>query len=402
MHACDRVNALLTGRGSCDRVGLFEHFWAETPLLWMQQGYPAAAEAGNGAAALPVEPSKVLVKHGAPSFVGGGQAATPMNPYRYFDYDMHPSGGLFDVEPLVGHEEILEQTDAWILKRNGAGATFRYWKGKSGTPEHVHFRMTDRATWERDYRPHLLTVDPERLRTGSWKSSTLEQDRAELAWGRASHRWCQFSHICIWETMRSSLGDVCMYESLILDPGWIRDFNRVYTDFFKAHFQLLFETLGLPDGIWIYEDMGYRGGLFAAPGILRDLVFPYYAELNQFFHSYHLPVVLHSCGNVTQALPLIIEAGFDALQPLEVKAGCDPFAFAEQYGDRLALIGGLDVRVLESNDRHAIEREVAHLINGMKSRGARYVFHSDHSITPNVTFDSYRYALDIHRRTMSY
>jgi hypothetical protein len=172
MDARDRVNALLTGRGSFDREGLFEHFWAETPLRWMHQGYPAAAEAGDGAAALPVDPNKVLVKHGAPSFVGGGQAAAPMNPYRYFDYDMHPCGGLFDVEPLV---------------------------------------------------------------------------------------------------------------------------------------------------------------------------FPYYAELNQFFHSHGLPAVLHSCGNVTQALPLILDAGFDALQPLEVKAGCDPFAFAEQYGDRLALIGGLDV-----------------------------------------------------------
>jgi hypothetical protein len=38
----------------------------------------------------------------------------------------------------------------------------------------------------------------------------------------------------------------------------------------------------------------------------------------------------------------------------------------------------------------------------MKARGARYVFRSDHSITPNVTFDSDRYALDIYRRTMSY
>ncbi len=42
-------------------------------------------------------------------------------------------------------------------------AAFRWWKGRSGVPEHIDFRMTTRAIWERDYRPHLLDVDESRL-----------------------------------------------------------------------------------------------------------------------------------------------------------------------------------------------------------------------------------------------
>ena len=38
----------------------------------------------------------------------------------------------------------------------------------------------------------------------------------------------------------------------------------------------------------------------------------------------------------------------------------------------------------------------------MKARGARLVFASDHSISPNTHYDSYRYALEVYREHMWY
>jgi len=202
--------------------------------------------------------------------------------------------------------------------------------------------------------------------------------------------------------VRASLGDTCMYQSLLLDPGWIHDYNRVYTDFFRAHFKLLIEEAGVPDGIWLYEDLGYRNGLFCSPKVLEELFFPYYEELVDFFHSYDLPVVFHSCGGIEAALPLIVDAGFDGLNPMEVKAGCDTLRFAEKYGDRLAFFGGLDARILESGDRELIRKGVTELVEGMKAIGARYVFGSDHSISTNVRYADFRYALEVYREHMMY
>ena len=93
-----------------------------------------------------------------------------------------------------------------------------------------------------------------------------------------------------------------------------------------------------------------------------------------------------------------------ALNPMEHKAlNNDPFVFAEKYGDRLAFVGGLDTRVFETNDRDIITaRGQRYYIDGMKARGARLVFASDHSISPNTRYDSYRYALDIYREHMMY
>lgn len=202
--------------------------------------------------------------------------------------------------------------------------------------------------------------------------------------------------------MRKSLGDICMMESLLLDQDWIHDYNRVYTDFYKEHFRVLIEEAGKPDGIWLYEDLGYSNGLFCSPKTLEELFIPYYKEIVDFFHSMDLPVVLHSCGNINAGIPLIVEAGFDALNPMEAKAGCDALILAEKYGDKLAFIGGLDARVLESGDKDLIKREVIRIVEGMKFQGARYIFGSDHSVSPLVEYEDFKYAIDIYREHMLY
>ncbi len=59
-------------------------------------------------------------------------------------------------------------------------------------------------------------------------------------------------------------------------------------------------------------------------------------------------------------------------------------------------------RFPESCDRKRIRGEVAALIEGMQRRGARYIFHSDHSLSTNVDYDDYRFALAVYREHMSY
>ena len=305
-------------------------------------------------------------------------------------------GGFFDWHPLPDCDELVAEEGDWEIRRNGSGASLKFWKHRSGTPEHVGFRMTTREIWERDYRPRLLEWDVTRL-------GNLGETRRDLAEARAAHKWTHYGHQFVWENMRQSLGDLTLYESLLLDPAWIHDYCRVYTDMYKQYFGFMIEQVGKPDGIWLYEDLGYNNGLFASPKVLRELIFPYFAEMVEFFHGYDLPVVLHSCGSTAQALPLIVEAGFDALNPMERKAKRnDPFLFAEEFGDRLGFIGGLDVRVFETNDWDLIRHEIVSYVEGMKARGARLVFASDHSIPPTVRYDTYRFVVDVYRERMAY
>jgi len=382
------VDALLRGK-KAERVALTDSPWGDTLVNWVQQGYPTRRVYREVGEQCWRQDGRWVDAEVA------GEYEEPVPPYQHFGYDMAGIGPWMDVFPWRDYDELVSETDDWDIRRNGAGASFKYWKHKSGTPEHMDFLMIQREVWERDYRAHLLALDPERVKTGE-----LIKNHAEA---RATGVWTHFGHMFIWELMRQSMGDVVMYQTLLLDPGWVQDFNRVYTGFYKQHFAYMIEQAGMPDGIWLYEDLGYKNGLFASPKVLAELIFPFYREMVDFFHSYDLPVVLHTCGSTAQAMPLIVEAGFDGLNPMERKAkDNDPFAFAEKYGDRIAFVGGLDARVFETNDREIIRREVANYVEGMKARHARLVFASDHSISTNTHYDSYCYAVEVYREHMMY
>lgn len=272
MNGRQIIDELIRNKKS-SRIGIADKPWWETVKAWVDEGYPV------------------------------DENQKPISPEAHFDFDMEEVGGWFNWEPILGHREILSETDEWYIERNGAGAALKFWKHKSGTPEHVDFTMDSREIWEKTYRSHLLDVDERRV----------DVEGAKKGLERAHERghWAAYGNLGPWEIMRSSLGDMNMMEALLLDPDWILDFNRVYTDFFKAHYRLLFEKAGLPDGIWLYDDLAYKNGPFCSPDTLNELFFPFYKELADFFHSYNLPVVFHCCGNMEKVLPMIVEAGYD-------------------------------------------------------------------------------------------
>jgi uroporphyrinogen decarboxylase len=75
---------------------------------------------------------------------------------------------------------------------------------------------------------------------------------------------------------------------------------------------------------------------------------------------------------------------------IEVKAGMDLLKLYRDYGERIAFMGGIDVRVLYTNDRAQIDAELQKKIpTVMQNYG--YVLHSDHSIPYTVYYDTYRY-----------
>lgn len=364
MTSREVIDRLLTGDDP-PRMGIYERIWTQTLEKWAtEQGYPVDGE------------------------------GRPVDPHDHFGLDLVGVGGGIDTAPIRGYSELLEETDEWVVRKDGNGASLKRWKRRAGTPEHIAFSMTDRETWERDYRPHLLGLDPDRVQ--------IEAPMRRLPEERAKGKWTFYGNLFVWEKARQSMGDICLYESMLLDPEWIHDYNRVYTDFFKAHFAYLIETAGKPDGVRICEDLGYKGGLFCSPETFDQLVFPYYGELIEFFHQQDLPVIFHTCGDVTEALPYLADLEIDALDPMEVKAGCDPLKFAEEYGDRFVLRGGMDVRIMESGDRDTIRKAVTELADGMKARGARYIFSSDHSITTDVDYHDYAYAVNVFKERMEY
>lgn len=352
MTSYERIKALLN-KDIPDRMGIFEHFWPETLRdYWTKQGYPEGEK-----------------------------------PEVYFDYDIFPCGGWFNTEPFMGRREIIKETNEWQIIRDGRGATLKFWKHKSGTPEHIDFEVTTPEKWK-EYREPLLEVREERL-------GNLDEIRQNLNLAREKKKFAVFGHMGFFEHMRATIGDQNFLPALLLEPDWIKDFCQVYLDHFTKHYELLFQKVGLPDGFFYYEDFGYSNGLFCSPKVLSELIMPYERKLVEFFKSYGLPVILHSCGDIRKAIPLFIEAGFDCLQPMEAKAGCNVIEIAKTYGRQLAYMGNINVIPLSTNDLKQVEVEILPKLKELKRMKIPYIFHSDHSIPPTVNLNTYKYALQL-------
>lgn len=358
MTSRDRVKALLA-REIPDRMGIYEHFWGETLPGWVSQGYPENTDPGE-----------------------------------LFDYDLVGCGQWFDTSPFLGRSELIEETDEWRVTRDGRGATLKFWKNKSGTPEHIGFEIDTPEKWK-EYREPLLSFDRARIRD-------IEATRDALAKARERGKFSVFANVFVFELLRGTLGDTNFLPALLTDKDWIHDFCQVYLDHFRTHYEVIFREAGLPDGFFLYEDFGFRNRLFCSPKTMAEMIMPYEKQLVSFFKDYGLPVILHSCGDARQAVPLIIDAGFDCLQPMEAKAGNSVIEFAETYGSQLAYMGNINVVPLCTNDRAQVEAEVVPKVRRMKELRIPYLFHSDHSIPPDINYDTYRYAVELFRENSTY
>jgi uroporphyrinogen decarboxylase len=143
-------------------------------------------------------------------------------------------------------------------------------------------------------------------------------------------------------------------------------------------------------GIWIYDDIGANAGPMVSPRTFERVFLPLMAEMVSAYKEAGADfVVFHSDGNILPLVDMLVEAGVDAIQPIEPKAGMDILSLRERYGDRLALIGGLDnAFALPRGDREAIAAGLKRALAAGKEGG---LILGTHSIGPDIAVETYDY-----------
>jgi len=323
-------------------------------------------------------------------YVSEGKLGKGEDVVAHFDTSIRSGGWLNGVADLDFENQVIEETEETILVLNGNGAQLRTWKSRSGTPEHVDFEVKERTAWEEKIKPHLLEVDRRRIPFEGYRDQKQLADEE----GRA---FC-WSGVAPFEQMHPVCGHEYMLMGMGLDPDWVKDMVQTFANFTIMHQEVLFEEEGVPDFLWYYEDMGFKEKPFMSPAMYEDIVQPGHAKLFDYAHSKGCKVMVHSCGFVEPLVPGLVEAGMDALQAMEVKAGMDMPRIAETFADRIAFCGNIDIRIIASNDFAAIDEELNRKIVPILKAGTGYILHSDHSIPPDVEHDTLNYFFDHGRR----
>lgn len=345
-----------------DRVGLFEVFWREAAQRWTNEGH--------------LERPEIVGEHFGLDLLRTGGAMTP-GAWRLVN----------QIGNLDAGNQVIEETDAVKLVRDGNGALLRWRKDGSGAPEHVDFLVKDRKGWEEHIRPHLVDTKTysRRIDFEHYRQMRAECERKNVFFTAGV--------VAVFDTMNELCGHEGILVGMAMDPDWVRDMCDVYVSLVINLLEMAFAQEGLPDGLWVWDDLGFKHRPFMSPSMYREMIFPSHKRLYDFAHSHGLPVIQHTDGLIESLIPPLIEAGIDCLQPLEIKAGMDLVKVKKKFGDRIALIGGMDARELISNDLERVKKELeTKLPEAMVGSG--YILQVDHSVSHEVSYETYKYFVE--------
>ena len=283
-------------------------------------------------------------------------------------------------------EQVIEETETHRVVKDNNGVTHKSWKNHYAPPVEMDFLIKTFDDWKR-HRERLADM------TGRVAADADEQYRKAV---QSDDLRVISPTEPVWYILRT-LGFENALVSIAREPDFIDDMMKTYTDFVL---DLLREALRRGyryDAVWFFSDLCYKNGMLFSPRTYRERFQAHHARIKAFCREQGMLLMLHCDGDVREFIPLLIETGFDCIQPLEARAGNDVRQLKRQHGAAICFFGNINMDVLARGDRSEIEDEVAGKVEAAKAGGG-YIWHSDHSVPPTVSFDSYALACETGRK----
>ena len=156
--------------------------------------------------------------------------------------------------------------------------------------------------------------------------------------------------------------------------------------------------------ILIFDDYGYKNGLFMSPRNYRKYIFPWMKQICEGAHKRNCKIMLHSDGDLTEIFEDIVNCGVDVINPIEPTTAnpeYDIFKLNEKYGDKITFAGNLSPMMLATGEISEIEDYSKRLFREL-APGGGYIFSSGHSINPAVTIDRFEAMHNIRKKFGNY
>ncbi|MCS7060265.1 MAG: uroporphyrinogen decarboxylase family protein [Anaerolineae bacterium] len=188
-----------------------------------------------------------------------------------------------------------------------------------------------------------------------------------------------------------SHGGMAVFPILCLtEPDYVRALHEIEVEHTLGNIRrLLPEIAPYVDIIMAAaDDWGTQTSTIASPKVFRELFLPYRKRINDEFHRLapQAAVFLHSCGAIYDLIDLMIEAGFDVLNPVQWCAGTHSYKeWKDKARRRIALWGGgvNSQATLPLGNVQDVERETRQVVAYMKQDNG-YVFCNIHNILAEI------------------
>ena len=258
---------------------------------------------------------------------------------------------------------------------------------RSGGRQYVNEHRGPIATWA-EFEAYPWP-DPEKWTTHklAWLQEHLPEDMCIIGSGGFAH----FAEYLSW-----LMGFETLCYALFEQRDLVAAISRRLIDLYEAAVQrlLAFDRVRV---IWGSDDMGFRSGTLISPRDLRQFVLPGHRAMARAAHAAGRPYLLHCCGKIDAIMDdLLDDVAIDGLHSFE-----DTIRTVEQtkrtYGQRIAVLGGIDVDFLCRAEESDLRRRVRRTLEQCQAGGG-YCLGTGNSVANYVPLDNYLIMLDEGRR----
>jgi len=284
-----------------------------------------------------------------------------VNFYYHMGYDYLP------VQPMEELEDIAfkwrETNDTALLSRGK-----RIW-ATEGRGVINSWEDFEQFPWEKvklnlQIYEHLNKILPEGMKIAFWESRGLYENVLESLLGYEGLFYLLYDQPDLVEAVFNKWGEI-IYE--------------IYKTIVPI------ENVG---AIFHADDLGYKTGTMIKPDILRKLVFPWFKKYASLAHKYGRMYWYHCCGDISEIMEdLIKNVKIDALHSFEDTC-CPVTEYKKRYGDRIAILGGIDMDKLCRLNEENLRKYIRDTLNTCMV-GGRYALGSGNSIANYVPVENY-------------
>jgi hypothetical protein len=289
-------------------------------------------------------------------------------------------------------QEVLEEDEKYQIVRDAKGRLRRALKeGSVGgarmcMDQYLRFAVETFEDW-REIKKRFDPTDPRRY--GPDGPPKHDAARGQRSCPRIFAPNCQT--MGFYWVARELMGTEGLSYGWHDQPELLHDMMEFWADFLIESSRPVLEAIEI-DYICLSEDMAMKTGPLLSPKTYGEFILPRLERVVAFFRSRG---VRHVCvdtdGNPEPLVAMMMDAGVDALWPLERSADQDPVRLRKRFGRSLRLWGGVDKRELAKGPK-AIEAHLRTLAPLIEEGG--FIPTVDHTVPPDVSWPNFQYYLE--------
>ncbi|MBN2712572.1 MAG: hypothetical protein JXR97_09105 [Planctomycetes bacterium] len=275
-------------------------------------------------------------------------------------------------------ERMIEEPDDYLIRQDRYGRRIKLCKGKATIPLPLDYPVSDMDSWLR-LKPYY-EFSEKRFAEGWLERAKAARDDGAL--------------ICVgipggFDEVRQLLGEEELCIAYYEQPELIHDILETIGSTAEQVLDRVSREVGV-DHLSVHEDMAGKSGSLVGPNVISEFIAPYYLRVWNMLRSRGAKIFQQdSDGNMDAVIPAFLEAGLNCMFPMEPAAGMDIVKVRNLYGNKLALMGGIDKHVLRQS-KEAIRKELEYKLQPSMRKGGA-VFGLDHRIPNGTPLENYRY-----------